>query len=263
MRIQIILFFLLIQITLSAQIVPLQNAHAHNDYKHHRPLLDALSHGFTSVEADVFLINGELYVYHDRPNSPDPNRTLKKMYLDPLAKIVRANGGQVYANYRTIFFLMIDIKAEGGAVYEVLRKQLLDYPDVFTAYPEDGITQGAVTVFLSGDRPFAAVKKDTARLVGIDGRPNDLGKRYSSGYMPVISDNFNQQFTWDGKGQMPDAEWKKLRFLVANAHAEGKRVRFWATPESPNVWKTLLRAQVDFINTDELSKLRQFLTQSN
>ena len=33
---------------------PLERAHAHNDYEHARPLLDALSHGFTSVEADVW-----------------------------------------------------------------------------------------------------------------------------------------------------------------------------------------------------------------
>ena len=36
----------------------LPRAHAHNDYMHERPLYDALSHGFGSIEADVFL--GEL-----------------------------------------------------------------------------------------------------------------------------------------------------------------------------------------------------------
>ena len=41
---------------------PLGQAHAHNDYYHKRPLLDALSHGFCSVEADVFLKNGRLLV---------------------------------------------------------------------------------------------------------------------------------------------------------------------------------------------------------
>ena len=33
--------------------------HAHNDYLHSRPLLDALDQGFDSVEADVFLVNEE------------------------------------------------------------------------------------------------------------------------------------------------------------------------------------------------------------
>ncbi|MEC4021166.1 hypothetical protein QMK28_34095, partial [Streptomyces sp. H27-D2] len=34
---------------------PLRRAHAHNDFVHPRPLLDALSHGFASVEADIWL----------------------------------------------------------------------------------------------------------------------------------------------------------------------------------------------------------------
>lgn len=41
-------------------VTPLPRAHAHNDYEHARPLLDALDHGFTSVEADVWLVDGEL-----------------------------------------------------------------------------------------------------------------------------------------------------------------------------------------------------------
>ena len=37
---------------------PLAQAHAHNDYEHTRPLHDALDHSFTSVEADVWLVDG-------------------------------------------------------------------------------------------------------------------------------------------------------------------------------------------------------------
>jgi hypothetical protein len=45
---------------------PLPQAHAHNDYEHRRPLLDALSHGFTGVEADIYLVDGKLLVAHNR-----------------------------------------------------------------------------------------------------------------------------------------------------------------------------------------------------
>ncbi len=34
-------------------------AHSHNDYLHRRPLLDALALGFCSVEADIYLVDGE------------------------------------------------------------------------------------------------------------------------------------------------------------------------------------------------------------
>src|SRR6478672_5812077 len=40
----------------STEVVPLANAHAHNDYEHARPLYDALDQGFTSVEADVYTV---------------------------------------------------------------------------------------------------------------------------------------------------------------------------------------------------------------
>ena len=36
------------------------NAFSHNDYEHERPLFDALDLGFNCVEADLWLIAGEL-----------------------------------------------------------------------------------------------------------------------------------------------------------------------------------------------------------
>src|SRR5687767_7205871 len=62
---------------------PLLNAHAHNDYMHTQPLLEALDHGFCSVEADVFLVDGELLVAHDRA-ACRADRTIDRLYLDPL-----------------------------------------------------------------------------------------------------------------------------------------------------------------------------------
>jgi len=46
--------------------------------------------------------------------------------------------------------------------------------------------------------------------------------------------------------------------------ANGQRVRFWATPDDPgkareNVWRELLAAEVDFVNTDHLTDLQTFL----
>lgn len=64
----------------SAQPVP---CHSHNDYWRARPLLDALAVGCTSVEADVWLIDDQLYIGH-RLGSVDRNKSLRRMYLDPL-----------------------------------------------------------------------------------------------------------------------------------------------------------------------------------
>ena len=48
----------------AGEVIPLPRAHAHNDYRHERPLFDALDHGFCSVEADIFLVEGQLLIGH-------------------------------------------------------------------------------------------------------------------------------------------------------------------------------------------------------
>ena len=51
---------------------PLWRAHAHNDYEHPRPLLDALDHRFGSVEADIYLVDGQLLVTPRTSTRPAP-----------------------------------------------------------------------------------------------------------------------------------------------------------------------------------------------
>src|SRR5882762_8781684 len=114
----IILLVLLLLSPLCARTQPFSHAHAHNDYEHDRPLFDALRYGFTSVEADVFLIDGKLLVSHTRPIFKA--RTLEQLYLSPLDSIIRANHGKVYQGYNGTFYLMIDIKSDGQATYTVL-----------------------------------------------------------------------------------------------------------------------------------------------
>lgn len=233
-------------------------AHAHNDYKHERPLLDALDYGFTSVEADVHLIDGELYVAHDPPRRKDPARTLRNLYLEPLRRRIDRQGGRVYADYAGPFYLMIDIKTAAEPTYRVLREQLAGYRDILTTYAAGVKEARAVTVFLSGNRPLETVMNRTRRLVAIDGRPEDLGKGYSAELMPVISDHYRNHFTWTGEGPMPEIEQKRLRYLCRQAKQEGKIVRFWASPEKPVVWRELLDAGVGFINTDRLQQLHEY-----
>src|SRR5262249_42811320 len=96
-------------------VVPLKHAHAHNDYEHKRPLFDALACGFCSVEADIFLRGNQLLVGHS-PLDLRPERTLEKLYLDPLRERITANRGRVYPGGPTVF-LLIDVKTEAKTTY--------------------------------------------------------------------------------------------------------------------------------------------------
>jgi|tagenome__1003787_1003787.scaffolds.fasta_scaffold20728457_2 hypothetical protein len=238
-------------------VEPLLNAHAHNDYAHKRPLFDALDHGFTSVEADVFFVDGNLLVGHDR-EALNPERTLDSLYLAPLAERVKQNRGHVYSK-PTRFFLLIDIKDSAGKTYRELEKLLANYIDMLTTVEAGKVRPGAVTIVLTGNRPQISPFDSRFRYVALDGRVSDLKSQTPAHLMPMISDNWTKQFQWNGNGPMPESERAKLREIVKKVHASGQVVRFWATPEAKSVWRELRAADVDLINTDDLEGLAAFL----
>jgi Glycerophosphoryl diester phosphodiesterase family len=242
---------------LAHAIEPLANAHAHNDYWHERPLLDALDHGFTSVEADVFLLDGNLLVGHDR-DELRPDRTLESLYLAPLARRVQENNKRVFPNGQR-FFLLIDIKSSPQEAYQHLRKELLDYANMLTVIDDGKVRQGAVTVVVSGNRPRVKASEPERRYAGLDGRTSDLDSDVPSHFMPMISDNWTSHFTWNGDGPLPEGEHAKLHEIVRKAHSSDRVVRFWATPENETVWRELRLAGVDLIGTDQLERLAAFL----
>ncbi|MER7049196.1 phosphatidylinositol-specific phospholipase C/glycerophosphodiester phosphodiesterase family protein [Streptomyces jumonjinensis] len=245
---------------------PLPRAHAHNDYLHPRPLHDALAHGFTSLEADVFLVNGELLVAHT-PAELDPARTLASLYLDPLLARVRAGHGFVHPGYHRPVQLLIDIKADGAACYEELDRLLRRYRRMLSEYADGRVRLRAVTPVVSGDRAARApMEAQRQRYAFYDGRLDDLGASVPApaSFIPLISSNWNHSFTWQGSGEFPPAEREKLRTLVATAHAHRRRVRFWAVPDTPGpardaLWHELLAAGTDHLNSDDLAGLERFL----
>ncbi|MFN3378615.1 MAG: histidinol-phosphatase [Runella zeae] len=240
-------------------VVALPNAHAHNDYEQSRPLWDALDQGFTSVEADVYLINDTLFVAHERPTFNNAANTLENLYFKPLQERISQNNRQIYAGYKGPFYLMIDFKTEAESTYLALEKLLQKYRSLFTSYKGNTPKVNAVTVFISGNRPIETLKKAKERLASLDGRPGDLGKKMSANLMPVVSDNYANHLTWRGKGEMPEAEFQKLKTLVQKVHSEGKKLRLWACPEDPVVWKKLREAGADFLSTDQLELVKEFL----
>ena len=242
------------------EVKPLLNAHAHNDYEHEHPLFDALEQGFTSVEADVYPVDGKLLVGHNRRDLK-PARTLESLYLAPLAERVEKNGGHVFPQVAR-FFLLIDIKAEPQETYRILQQLLAKHANVFTSIEKDEIHPSAITVVLTGDRPKLDPNDKSLRYVGIDGRVSDLDSSVPVHFMPMISDSWRSQFHWNGSGEIPSAERAKLIDIVNKAHAAGRVVRFWETPENENVWRELRAGGVDLLNTDQLSRLAKFLDSS-
>jgi hypothetical protein len=242
---------------IAPKVVPLTRAHAHNDYEHARPLLDALDHGFCSIEADVFLVDGRLLVGHDLKRT-SPERTLDRLYLDPLRERTKQNGGRIYPG-GPVCWLFIDLKTEAGPTYTALNALLTSYPDLVTRFESNRVVTNAVSVIVTGNRPRETIAAQSPRYAGYDGLLTDLESGISPLLVPVISENWFSHFQWRGRETMPEAELTRLKGLVAKAHGQGRQLRFWGAPDHAGFWQAMHDAKVDLINSDKLDGLRDFL----
>ncbi len=241
----------------AAEVTPLLQAHAHNDYAHARPLFDALQRGFCNIEADIWLIDGRLLVAHDRRDAR-PTQTLEELYLDPLRERVRGTGGRVYQNGPTVT-LLVDIKSEAAPAYAALHRVLERYAPMLTVFRGGGTKPGAVTVIVSGNRDRQQMAAQPVRYAALDGRGEHLEAAVPPTLVPWVSENWEKIFTWRGQGAMPPVEMALLRHWVDRAHQHGRKVRFWNTPDTPDAWAVLCAAGVDIIGADNLEALRGFL----
>jgi hypothetical protein len=239
-----------------AQELVFNGGHAHNDYHNVNPLTDALHRGMVSIEADVFFKDGELLVGHSEQELSE-GKTLKQLYLQPLFDYYN----QLDSNKRSII-LMIDIKNEPEACYAELRKECKPYHNMLSHYANGKIIKQSVTVVLSGNQPLQSIKKDTQRYAFLDGQFADLDQNISNQLMPLISDDWQAYFNWNGAGTIPDDEYVKLTDWVHKCHAEGKMIRFWGIPGAgdlaSNFWQLFHTVGVDLIGTDDTYEFQKF-----
>lgn len=228
-------------------------AHAHNDYAHPRPLHDALEAGFHSVEADVFYDGGRFKVSHLGWGSPG---TLEALYLEPLQALVDAQGS-VQPGGAT-FTLWIDLKDRHRDLVQDLDALLSGYG--MLEAPEDG--PAPVRVILTGDAQakIAFVEQTGDSRVWRDS--NDFALEdpaAGDGRWRAYALKWSNYFDWNGAGELPEEDRRRLYCLTTNAHAKGRVVRFYAAPDREEVWQAMLDAGVDFIHTDRLEALSTFL----
>jgi hypothetical protein len=241
--------------------IRLPRAHAHNDYLHKRPLLEALELGFASVEADVFLRENDLLVAHT-VFELRRERTLKALYLDPLQRWIREHGGKIYPDGSGLW-LLIDIKSDAEATYREIDHQLQEFGDILSSVREGEFTPRPVTVVISGNRPVEFLRQQRFRLAAVDGRPEDLEGRDPVHLIPWISTDWKSHFRWRGVGPLPGEEQARLAGMVSRCETQGRQLRFWGAPDQPVVWRELWDARVSLLGTDNLEGLARFQREQN
>jgi alkaline phosphatase len=245
----IVLFCLHFFLFAQAQEYSSSNIHSHNDYASKNPFYDAYSNEAGVIEADVFLVNNELPVAHTSKEISVYN-TLRSMYLDPLSNKLKALNGKAYPSNKPLI-LMIDIKTEAEPTLKLIAQQLKMYPDL--------ISNKNLKVVISGSRPSPANWKDYPEFIYFDGRLNENYTPEQLSRVEMISEDLKEITPWNGKGVMTQADAEKVQEIIKKVHDQNKKIRFWGTADNVNTWMTLMNLKVDYIATDNVPTLTQFI----
>ena len=225
------------------------NAHAHNDYVHALPFYSAFNAGFGSIEADIFPVNGILYVAHGKPEIQLEN-TLRNLYLDPLLKELRTNKSRQVK-------LLVDIKEDYQLSLQLLQKEtepLIQY----LSTPQE---KKQLTILISGKRPIPAEYKKYPAYIFFD---DDLNLKHNAAEwkrVGQVSLSFAKYSTWSGENTKEPAEdeQERLKQVIDSVHFAGKTIRFWAAPDNEDSWIFQMKMNVDLIGTDKINEFATFL----
>lgn len=226
-------------------------AHSHNDYEQPIPFWQAYHQNFGSIEVDLHARNGILYVAHDTTDI-DPTRTLDALYIQPIVQQVKIGKGRVYPKNSQTLQLLIDLKTPVNQTLPLLMQRLSAYPDVF------GLN-GPVRVVISGNVPEPEQFKNYPDWLFFDGRPEITYTTDQLKRIGLISQSFLVYTRWNGKGLIVKSERQKISEVIRKTHQQGKKLRLWATPDNVNTWKALMNLGVDYINTNHITELANFL----
>lgn len=235
----------------SAQIrqYTMAQAHSHNDYERATPFYAAASLQFGSIEADVHLKDGVIYVAHDA-SAITSFRTFKEMYLQPVLRQFALYNGQPYADGAPMQ-LLIDLKTAGTPTLQALQELLLPYRKYF----DRSANPAAVKLVLSGNLPPMEDWHKYDPIFFFDGRPDSVYPAALQSRIAMVSVDFHAYSSWNGKGTLVPAELTKVTQVINKAHAQGYAFRFWGAPSTRSTYYKLMDLGADWIGTDHPEEL--------
>ena len=224
--------------------------HAHNDYQQPIHLMNALKYQAFSIEADLYLRNGQLVVAHEKKDIMAAT-TFDSLYLQPILRLFKKHPGRISKSKTYAPVLMIDIKESGEAVLVVLIQLLAEHPSVF----DRSVNPLAVQIVISGNRGPSSKWTSYPSAILFDGRPYEMYDSITLQRIAFISDSYSNNVT------VADST-SRVKKLVTAIHGMGKLLRLWAIPDNAATWLRLKEMGVDIINTDKVGECREFfLTQ--
>ncbi len=252
-----------------AEAIP--RSHAHNDYEKMRPALySALSHGFISVEIDIFYreksqkdgkkAKAELIVSHI-PLFLGWKPRLESLYFRRIDKWL-AEYGQFYQDSNQRLTLMIDVKNRPNETYQLLSEIIAPYRELIThRNSKTGeLFYRKIDILLSGAKPYETVKNDSIQYLFLDGGFGNIGDAvYTQDLCPRVSSSYRSHFKNRGKFRpISEADKTKAKLLADKAHQDNRQIRFWAMPDNRRVWYWHWQAGTDWLNVDKIRKFNRY-----
>ncbi|KAE9969579.1 hypothetical protein EG328_006792 [Venturia inaequalis] len=261
--------------------------HSHNDYWRDLPFYSALSKGAISVEADVWLINGTLYVGHEI-SALTPERTFAALYIDPILDTIQrqnpttrfvsskdTKNGVYDTDSDQTLYLWIDLKTDGPTTWPAVLSALAPLHDAKYLTTTDGktTTRRAVTAIGTGNTPKGYfLPQDPAtpsspRFTFLDAQLSTLntsaGINVTSVITPIASAQFSAQFGKVVTEGLNLTQVELLRSQVSYAKSRGIGARYWDQPGWPLgtrnvIWRALLEEGVALLNVDDLEGAADF-----
>lgn len=245
----VILFTNFLQVQSQHQI----SIHSHNDYYQLVPFYQAYSQRVSSIEVDIFHENGDLLVGHD-PEELTSERNFEALYVAPIVKLFRQNGGRAWPGSDDPLTLLVDLKTSTEPALSSIVSLLERHPEVFDTQENPH----AVRVVISGNMPSPEEFDRYPSLLFFDGR---LDQSYTSSQLErvaMISAPFHAFSAWNGKGIMKAPDKARVWQAIDQAHQMNKPIRFWASPDGVTAWNTLCHMGVGIINTDNVEQCAAF-----
>lgn len=226
---------------------------SHNDYQRVVPFYAAYSQGVYSIEADVFLSEGQLLVGHEL-DQLKREATLRELYIDPIVKLFNRNGGHPYQDPDQALQLLIELKSETAPTLRAVIAELEQHREVFDCRKNPN----AVRIVITGKVPSPDTFAQYPAYILFDGELSDTYTPEQLARVAMISTCFRDLSTWNGKGTITSQDLPHIEAAIDAAHAKGKPIRFWDAPDCLTTWYTFYNIGVDYLNTDHVEACANF-----
>lgn len=253
--------------------VDIKPLHSHNDYWRQVPFYDAVSHGFQSIESDIWKFKEsytvqtdtettiysekEVYVGHNQVFLK-LNDTLDSLYLDPLFQLLESvnprisnmdssvKHGIFYNSPESTVYLWMDIKLNGDHTFDHVFPRLQKFIDSdylsYYDFSAEKLVQRPVTIVLTGNLPDQQKIHHNNRvytfldapLAKLDQlEPQDLAL-YSK-ISVVASGSMEEILGHNSFTHSPfsDEDLNRLSHIIDYAHKNGLKTRIWGGIDWP------------------------------